>query len=152
MAFLKFNIADNAVGNLDADILASTTTITLWTGEGAVFPASNFIATLVQYDTPTDPTTEVIKSEKILVSSRSGDILTCTRWYDGDSATTFSTGDYIYLNVVSKVIKDIQDEVVQVRTDLNGDIADLNTNKLNIVWGTRTGLTSNRILKTMPVE
>lgn len=148
MAFLKFNVADNAVGNLDADILASTTTITLETGDGAVFPSTNFIATLVQYDTPTDPTTDVVKREKVLVSSRSGDIFTCTRWYDGDSATTFSTGDYVYLNVVSKVIEDIQDEVEQVRTDLEADVSDLETNKLDVVWETRTGLTANKLLKT----
>ena len=103
--FLNFNTTDNAVTNLDAGIGASTTTITVSLGEGVVFPSTNSILTLVQYNTPADPTSGILKSEKILMTSRSGDILTVTRGYDGSTATTFLSGDYIYLNVTSKLIE-----------------------------------------------
>ena len=115
--FLNFNTKDNAVSNLDAGISASTTTITVTLGQGSVFTATNSILTLVQYNTPADPTSGVLKFEKVLMTSRSGDILTVTRGYDGTTATTFLSGDYIYLNVVSKVIEDIQDEVVRLEDD-----------------------------------
>ena len=134
--FLNFNTTDNAVTNLDAGIGASTTTITVSLGEGVVFPSTNSILTLVQYNTPADPTSGILKSEKILMTSRSGDILTVTRGYDGSTATTFLSGDYVYLNVTSKVIEDIQDEVVRLEADKLDD-------------GTlRTGLTANRVFKT----
>lgn len=115
--FLNFNTKDNAVSNLDAGIGASTTSLTVTLGQGAVFPTTNSILTIVQYNTPADPTSGVLKFEKVLMTSRSGDILTVTRGYDGTTATTFLSGDYIYLNVVSKVIEDIQDEVVRLEDD-----------------------------------
>lgn len=131
--FLNFNTKDNASANLDAWISASTTSITVTLWEWAVFPTTNSILTLVQYNTPADPTSGVLKFEKILMTSRSGDILTVSRGYDGTTATTFLSWDYIYLNVVSKVIEDIQDEVVRLEEDKLDD-------------GTlRTGLTPNRI-------
>ena len=134
--FLNFNTADNASANLDAGINASTGTITVTLGEWAVFPADNSILTLVQYNTPADPTSWVLKFEKVLMTSRSGDILTVTRGYDGTTGTTFLSGDFVYLNVVSKVIEDIQDEVVRLEDD-----------KLNKVGGLRTGLTASSVLE-----
>lgn len=135
--FLNFNTKDNAVSNLDAGIGASTTSLTVTLGQGAVFPTTNSILTIVQYNTPADPTSGVLKFEKVLMTSRSGDILTVTRGYDGTTATTFLSGDYIYLNVVSKVIEDIQDEVVRLEDD-----------KLNSVGWLRTGLTASSIMRT----
>ena len=70
------------------------------------------------------------------MTSRSGDILTVTRGYDGTTGTTFLSGDFVYLNVVSKVIEDIQDEVVRLEDD-----------KLNKVGGLRTGLTASSVLE-----
>ena len=120
MAFLKFSVADNASWNLNAGISASATTITLKTWEGASFPSSNFIITLVQYTTPSDPTTPVALREKVLIQSRSGDILTVAsgwRGYDWDTWTAFDADDYVYLNVTSKVIEDMQDEITRLETD-----------------------------------
>jgi len=137
MAFIKFNIADNASAQLDAWISASTTTIVLKTWEGSSFPAWNFIGTLVQYTTPSDPTTPVAKREKVLCSVRSTDTLTVTRGYDWDTWTTFDADDYFYLNVTSKVIEDIQDEVTRLESD-----------KLDAAWALRTWLTGDRLIYT----
>ena len=129
MAYLKLWVADNATWNISWGISASTTTIVLWGGEGALFPAwQQFVWTLVQYNTPADPTTWVAKSEKVLVTNRTTDTLTVTRWYDWDTWTTFLTSDYFYLNVTSLVTKDIQDEVTRLETD-----------KLDVDWELRTG-------------
>ena len=132
MVFQKFWVSDNAVANIDSAISASTTTITLWTWEGAKFPVAwggaTFVPTLVQYVDPGDETSWVAKSEKILVTNRSWDVLTVTRWYDWDTPTSFLSWDFLYLNVTSKVIEDIQDEVERLEDD-----------KLN-KWGLRTAL------------
>ena len=131
MAYLKLWVKDNAVWNISWWISASTTTISLASGNGALFPTWQvFVWTLVQYNTPADPTTWIAKQEKVLVTVRSTDTLTVTRWYDGSTATTFLSWDYFYLNVTSKIISDIQDEVTRLETD-----------KLNL-WALRTGLTN----------
>lgn len=136
--FKKYNLADNAVANLDAWINASTTTITLTLWTGVIFPASNFIGTLVQYNTPADPTSGIAKSEKVLVSSRSSDILTVTRGFDGDTGTSFLAWDFLYLNVVAEITKDIQDEVTRLEND-KLDISEYNST-------TRDNLTPYRLL------
>lgn len=117
MTYAKYNVKDNAYGNLLSGIWASTTTINLESWDGARFPASNFIATLVKYTTTGDDTTPILASEKILVVSRSTDTLTVTRWFDWSTPTSFDAGDNIYVNVVSSIIEDIQDEVTRLGTD-----------------------------------
>jgi len=129
MVFQKFWVTDNAVWQIDAWIWASTTSLTLWVGQWSLFPTSQqFIWVLVQYITPNNPTSWVAKSEKVLVTNRTWDILTITRWYDWDTSTTFLTSDYFYLNITSKIIIDIQDESTRLEND-----------KLN-KWALRVGL------------
>ena len=128
MAYLKLWVKDNASTKITAWIWASDTTITVTWWTGALFPSwQQFIWTLIQYTTPADPTTAIVKREKVLVTNRSTDTLTITRWYDWDSATTFLASDYFYLNVTAKTISDIQDEVTRIETD-----------KLNKAWALRT--------------
>jgi hypothetical protein len=55
-----------------------------------------------------------------------------TRWFDGDTATTFNAWDYVYLNVCSIIIEDIQAEI-------DTKLAD---------WDLRTWLTAYRTLYT----
>lgn len=132
MAFQKYKLADNAVSNLDAGISASTTTATVTLWEGLVFPSDNFIATLVQYNTTEDPTSWINKTEKVLCTIRDTDTLTITRGFDGDTATTFDTWDFIYLNVVSAVTEDIQNEVTDLWSRVSTtewDITDLESDK-----------------------
>lgn len=117
MPYAKYNVKDNAYGNLLSGIWASTTTINLESWDGARFPTGNYIATLVKYTTTGDDTTPILVSEKILVVSRSTDTLTVTRWFDWSTPTSFDAGDNIYLNVTSKVVQDIQDEVTRLESD-----------------------------------
>jgi len=105
MTYVKYKIADNAYGILAQDVEIDDTTITL--SEQHNLPSDNAILTLVQKDS----NGEIIKSEKVLLTSRNNLVLTVQRWYDGSIAKEFNTGDYVYLFVVSKVVKDIQDEV-----------------------------------------
>jgi len=100
----------------------------LTTGSGSKFPASNFILKFVQYTTPADPTTPVVKFEYVLVTNRSGDTLTVTRGFDGSTPASFLAGDFVYLTNHKEIIKDIQDEVTRLESD-----------KLN-KWGLRTAL------------
>ena len=138
MTFAKYNLRDNAFATLDAWIGASTTTITLTLWQGVRFPTSNTILTLVEYNTLWDPSSGVLKREKVLLTSRSSDILTVTRGFDGDTPTSFQAWDFIYLNVVSEVIEDIQDEVERLEDD-KLDITTYNST-------TRDNLTPYRLL------
>lgn len=128
--YAKYAVKDNAFGRLLAWIWASTTTINMEAWDGLRFPTGNYPATLVKYTTSWDTTTPIIASEKILVVSRSTDTLTVTRWFDGDTPTSFDSWDYIYLNVVSAIIEDIQDEVSRLETD-KLDISSFNSTLRN---------------------
>ena len=109
---LRYNTADNASGRLQNWINASVTTIPLVSYTN--LPATNFIATLVQYNL--DGT--VNKFEKIYVSTFTGGVITCTRWFDGSAPQTFNWQDYIFLNVVSEIIKDIHLRIDEIYTEL----------------------------------
>lgn len=79
---------NNASTTLAAGITNVATSITVATGQGALFPAitgSNFFyATLAN----TSNVLEIVK-----VTARSGDVMTVTRGQDGTTATAYSTGD-----------------------------------------------------------
>lgn len=130
MTYQKFKVQDNAYWNLLSGISASATTITLETWDGARFPTSNFVATFVEYTTTGDDTTPILWQEKVLVSTRSWDTLTVTRWYDWDTPRSFNAWDNIYLNVTSIIIEDIQDEITRLETD-KLDISDFNSTLRN---------------------
>ena len=117
MSYEKYNITNDAQSNLDAPITASTTSIPLATGSGSKFPASNFILKYVQYTTPADPKTPVVKLEYVLVTNRSGDTLTVTRGFDGSTPASFLAGDFVYLTNHKEITKDIQDEVTRLESD-----------------------------------
>lgn len=117
MAYEKYNITDDAQGNLDVGISASATTLNLESWDGALFPTTNFILKLVQYTTTSDPTTEIVKTEDILVTNRSGDVLTVTRGFDSSTPASFDAGDFLYLTNHTAIIKDIQDEVTRLESD-----------------------------------
>ena len=118
MSFENYNTADNASWNLDGPLWVSWTSLTLWTGEGAKFPATNWILTAVQYSTPADPTTAVVKIEKIYYATRSWDVFSwLIKWFDWDTPTSFLTWDFIYMNVVSKITEDMQDEIERLEQD-----------------------------------
>lgn len=133
MAYNKFKVKDNAYWNLLSGISASATTINLEAWDGDRFPASNFVATMVEYTDTGDDTTPILGQEKILVVNRSWDTLTVTRGYNWSTARSFNAGDNIYVNVTSIIIEDIQDEVTRLESDkLN--ISAFNSTLRNNLW------------------
>lgn len=59
----------------------------------------------------------VSQKERVEVTNRSGDVVTITRGYDGDTALDFDANDYFYLYVTAVVIQDIQNELDRLETD-----------------------------------
>lgn len=103
--FKKYLTADNSYAQLDGNVNTTQVHILLKNGQN-VPTAANWIATLVQYGGDGYPS----KFEKVYVSAIAGSLLTVTRAYDGSTAQTFNDGDYIFLNVTSEVIKDLQEQ------------------------------------------
>ena len=101
-------LANNANGNLSGAITAAATTITLQTGQGAMFPIPNtvtgdfFPVTLVR------PTGEL---EICYCTKREGDVLTVTRARESTTAKTFSAGDRVSLRLTTGVMQTIFDVV-----------------------------------------
>lgn len=87
---------NNASASLASAITSGSTTITLASGQGALFPAisgSNFfMATLVD----TSNNIEIVRA-----TARTGDTLTVTRAQDGTSARAFAAGDKLELRIVN---------------------------------------------------
>ncbi len=138
MAYEKFSISDRASTTLAGAISESTTSIVV--NDGSAFPTGKQIITLVEYETPGDETTAVVKREDILCSSRSGDTFVVAsggRGYDGGTAQTFASGDTALLTIHTRIIEDIQDEVTRLESD-----------KLDNAGELRTGLSANRIIYT----
>jgi len=132
MAYVKWNIADNAYGILAQDVEIDDTTITLT--EQNNLPEDNTILTLVQKDSAW----EIIKSEKVKLSSRNDLTLTVQRWFDGDVAKEFKTWDYIYLYVVSSIVKDVQDEVSRLGSVKANDSEVVHKSGNETITGTKT--------------
>lgn len=110
--FKKYLTADNSYAQLDGNVNTTQVQVLIKNGQN-VQTAGNWIATLVQYGGDGYPS----KFEKVYVSAIAGSLLTVTRAYDGSTAQTFNDGDYIFLNVTSEVIKDLQNEVERIATD-----------------------------------
>lgn len=133
MTYYKWQVQDNAYGQLQTSASAAATSITLQSGHWARFPAfsgSWFIWTLVQYDINNN----VAQKERVQVTWRSSDVISITRGYGGDTALDFDANDYFYLFVTAPIISDIQDEVTRLWTA-----------KLDAAGWLRTALTNRRL-------
>jgi hypothetical protein len=96
-------VKDNAESTLASALGAGVLTATLATGEGAKFPASNFIITICLNDGT--------NLEKILVDSRSGDVLTINasgRGYGGTSDVFHAAGEKVFIGTIQHPIEEIQ--------------------------------------------
>lgn len=93
---------NNAFSTLASGIGTSDTSITVDTGDGALFPSPTgtdyFYATLID----TAGNLEIVKC-----TSRSTDTLTVTRAQEGTTATAYSTGDRIELRVTAAGLTDV---------------------------------------------
>jgi len=97
---MKFT--NNATSTLAAGINSSVTSLTVATGQGALFPTLSagdyFYCTLAN----AVGTIEIVK-----VTARSTDTFTITRAQDGTTATSWSTGDKVELRLVSASLNDL---------------------------------------------
>lgn len=113
--YVKYKVEDNAQWQLNAGIASGATSITLKSWEGALFPATwDYVLTLIQFDWSGFEEVNVVKREKVKVTSRTGDILTVERWFDGSSATSFDADDYVVLAMTASVFEDAQDAISEL--------------------------------------
>ena len=94
------NVTDRATTTLHTTINASDTTIVLNTGDGVLFPSTNFIIT--------------IENERILIDSRSTDTLTVNvsgRAYAGSTAASHTAGVAVQLRVTATSITEMQSAI-----------------------------------------
>ena len=91
------NVKNNAESALASAITAAATSLTLVSGEGSKFPASNFHIT--------------IDDEIILCSSRIGDVLTVTRAQESTTASAHAAGAIVALNITAGIITQLQEAV-----------------------------------------
>jgi microcystin-dependent protein len=91
-----YNVTNNAKTELDAIINDGSTTITVPSGYGAVFPDGDFVVTVwgAEYASPGDD----VGREIIYISTRSGDTLTIgARAQEGTSQVDHAVADHIAL-------------------------------------------------------
>jgi len=88
MSFLQ--VKNNASSILASGIDAVATSLTVASGEGARFPATNFHIT--------------IEDEILLCTTRTGDVLTVTRAQEGTAAASHAQGKAVRLNITAEVL------------------------------------------------
>ena len=93
MSFL--NVKNRAESTLASGITDVATELTLATGEGALFPATNFHIT--------------IEDEILLCSSRTGDVLTVVREQEGTTAVAHAQDVAVELRITAEVVTEIQE-------------------------------------------
>ena len=117
---MSVKFANNAVSTLASGISNSATSITVASGNGALFPSLTgseyFYATLIDASN----NLEIVKC-----TARSSDVLTVTRAQESTTARAFSTGDRIELRITAQSLLD-------AATTLTSLVADLDLNSNNI--------------------
>jgi len=97
---IKF--ANNASSTLAVGISTVATSLTVNTGDGALFPAAGgsdwFYCTLI---IAASNTREIVK-----VTSRTGDVFTITRAQEGTTGTAFSAGDLVRLQLTAAALNE----------------------------------------------
>lgn len=139
---IKF--ANNAKSRLATSISNSDTTISVLPGDGAKFPSLTpgdfFMATIVN----ATGLLEIVK-----VTARSSDTFTVERSQEGTSPQSFNAGDAIEARMtagafVEAITEEVTDQVGTLHqdvSDLQGDVGNLQADKLNKSGGTATNLT-----------
>lgn len=80
------------------------TSLTVTSGEGAVFPAVPFNATVCPPGVlPTNVNAEIVR-----VTARSGDVLTITRTQENTNARTIAVGDLAVASITAKALTDLE--------------------------------------------
>lgn len=105
---MAVKFTNNATTTLAGSISSSSTSLSVASGTGVLFPALSssadwFMATLVKLVAGT-PVQEIVK-----VTARSSDAMTIVRAQEGTTATTFAAGDKIELRITAKALQDVVD-------------------------------------------
>jgi len=101
----KANLANSV---LFAPLSDSDTTLTVYTGDGALFPATPFFLTL----SPKNKWSRKINSEIVEVTAKSGDTFTITRAQKGTTAKEFSYGDLVANGIYKEDLDDTKSSAV----------------------------------------
>lgn len=101
----KANLANSV---LFAPLSDSDTTLEVYTGDGALFPAAPFYLTL----SPKNKWSRKINSEIVLVTAKSTDTFTITRAQKGTTAREFSYGDLVANGIYVEDLTETKDEAV----------------------------------------
>jgi hypothetical protein len=111
--------ANFAYSTLTAGIGTGDTSLTVQTGDGTLFPATPFNATL--WPTGVQPTRGDASgnAEIITVNTRSGDSFTSiTRAQEGTTAKSFSSGAQIAATITKKTLTDVEDVLATTNVTL----------------------------------
>lgn len=95
----KANLANSV---LFAPLSDSDTSLTVYTGDGALFPAAPFYLTL----SPQNKWSRKINSEIVLVTAKSTDTFTITRAQKGTTAKAFDYGDLVAIGIYKEDFDD----------------------------------------------
>lgn len=99
----KANLANSV---LFAPLSDSDTSLSVYTGDGALFPAAPFYLTI----SPQNKWSRKINSEIVLVTAVSGDDFTITRAQKGTSAKSFAYGDLVANGIY---VEDVTTEILK---------------------------------------
>ena len=130
MVFKKYKVVDNAMAKLALPLTETTKTISI---KDAINIPDGWerIATLVKV-----AGNEVIKMEKVIVKSRTENVLQVERGFESNPLQR-ETNDLLCLNVTAEVIRDLQNAVAEI--DVNNKES-LSNKKAKIVWNHTSNL------------
>jgi len=118
---MPVKFANNAVSTLASGINNSATSITVASGNGALFPSLTgseyFFVTLIDASN----NLEIAKC-----TARSSDVLTVTRAQESTSARAFATGDRIELRITAQSLLDVSTQITALGSDLGTNGNDIN--------------------------
>jgi hypothetical protein len=136
MATTFLSKKNNAGGTLASDMAIDANTLTLDSGQGAIFPASNFHVSIVD--------------EIMLCSSRDGDVLTVTRGVDGTAAAAHTTADSVQLRITKGSLDEYENAInaLEVLIGNHPSATDVHGATGAIVGTTNTQTLTNKILGT----
>ena len=142
--------ANNATGALASGISNSATSLTLTTGQGALFPTPSggdwFLLTLTQATGP-ESSWEIVKC-----TARSGDTLTVVRGQESIAATAWGVGAKVELRVTAgTLLGKFLSEIIQDKASVSGAVS-VDLAKGRVVTATVTGAVTWSFSGLIPSE